>query len=67
MSYLVGDPIGGLFGIVALVDDVTDLLAVHAEVNSIRCQRQEGIVDVVKLKKSRNKHKSDIYHNQSFQ
>ena len=47
----------------ALVDDITDLLAVHAEVNSIRCQRQEGIVDVVQLNKRRNKPRSDIYHN----
>jgi hypothetical protein len=34
---------------VALVDDITDLLAVHDEVNAICGQRQERVVDVMQL------------------
>lgn len=47
MKSLVGYPLSGLFGVMTLVDDVADLLAVHDEVDAIRGQSQEGVVDVM--------------------
>lgn len=38
-----------LFGVIALVNDITDLLAVHDEVDAICGEREEGIVYVMQL------------------
>lgn len=37
----------GLFGVVTLIDDITDLLTVHDEVDAISSESQEGIMDVM--------------------
>lgn len=52
--HLVRYPLCCLFGIVTLVDDIADLLAVHNEVDAVCGQCQEGVVDVAQLKKRKN-------------
>lgn len=52
-SHLVRYSLGGFLGVVALVNDIADLLAVHYEVDAIGGQRQEGVVGVVQLKERR--------------
>lgn len=51
-SHLVRYPLSCFFGVVALVNDVADLLAVHNEVNAIGGQCQEGVMDMVQLKET---------------
>lgn len=46
----------------ALVDDITDLLAVHDEVDAVCGQCQERVMDVMQLEKnSVNTLLSDVY------
>lgn len=45
----------------ALVDDIADLLAIHNEVNTVCCQRQERVMDMVQLTKG-NAILSNIYN-----
>lgn len=52
-SHLVRYPLSCFFGVVALVNDVADLLAVHNEVNTIGGQCQEGVMDMVQLEETR--------------
>lgn len=49
MVYLFRDPLGCLFGIMTLVNDIADLLTVHDEVDAISGERQEGVVHVMQL------------------
>lgn len=51
-SHLVRYSLSCFFGVVALVYDVADLLAVHNEVNAIGGQCQEGVMDMVQLKET---------------
>lgn len=48
--YLLRDDVGSLCGIVALVDDITDFLVAHDEVNAIGGQGQKGVVRMLQLK-----------------
>lgn len=52
-SYLVRYSLSCLLGVVALVDDIADLLAIHNEVNAISGQRQERVMSMVQLKKGK--------------
>lgn len=52
-SHLVWYPLSCFFGVVALINDVADLLAVHNEVNTIGGQCQEGVMDMVQLEETR--------------
>lgn len=47
--YLLGDHVGGLGRVVALADEVADLLAVHDEVDAVSGQHQEAVISVVQL------------------
>lgn len=47
--YLLSDHVGGLSRVMALADEVADLLAVHYEVDAIGGQHQEAVVCVVQL------------------
>lgn len=51
MIYLVRYSLSCLFGVVTLVDDIADLLAVHNEVNAICGQCQERVVGMMQLRK----------------
>lgn len=53
--YLVRYSVRCLFGLVTLVDDIADLLAVHNEVNAICGQRQEWVMDMVQLRRRKRK------------
>lgn len=47
--HLLSDDVGRLGGVVALVDDVTDLLVGHDEVDAIGGENQERVVSVLQL------------------
>lgn len=49
--YLLWYSLGCLSGVVALIDYITNFLAVHNEVNAICGQNQEGVVDMMQLLK----------------
>lgn len=46
---LLSDHVGGLSRVVALADEVADLLAVHHEVDAVGGQDQEAVVRVLQL------------------
>lgn len=52
-SHLLRYSLSRLLRVAALVNDVTDLLAVHYEVNAICGECQERVVDMVQLKKEK--------------
>lgn len=49
LTHLFRYALCGLFRVVALVNDVTDLLTVHDEVDAISSECQESIMDVMQL------------------
>ncbi len=49
MTHLLRYALRSLFGVVTLVNDVTDLLTVHDEVNAISGESQKGVVYVMQL------------------
>lgn len=49
MTHLLRYTLCSLFRLVTLVNDVTDLLTVHDEVNAISGKCQKGIVDMMQL------------------
>lgn len=58
-SHLIRYSLGCFFGVMALVNDIADLLAVHNEVNAIGGQCQKGVMGVVQLKeRQREQHSS---------
>lgn len=50
MSYLVRYSLSCLLRVIALVNDIADLLAIHNEVNAICGQCQERVMGMVQLK-----------------
>ena len=48
--YLVRYSLSCLFGVMAQVDDIADLLAIHNKVDAICGQRQERVMDVMQLR-----------------
>ncbi len=49
MTHLLRYALCSLFRVVTLVNDVTDLLIVHDEVNAISGKCQKGVVDMMQL------------------
>lgn len=49
LRYLLSDDISSLCGVLALVDDITDLLVTQQEVDAIGGQGQERVVGVLDL------------------
>lgn len=49
--YLLSDDISSLCGVLALADDITDLLVTEQEIDAIGGQSQEGVVGVMDLQR----------------
>lgn len=49
MTHLLRYALRSLFRVVTLVNDVTDLLTVHDEVDAISGECQKGVMDVMQL------------------
>lgn len=49
MNYLLRYALCGLFRVITLVNDVTDLLTVHDEVDAISGECQKRVMDVMQL------------------
>lgn len=47
LCHLFSNCMGGFTGIVALIDEVTDLLAVYHEVNAICSEDQEAVISMM--------------------
>lgn len=54
-KYLVRNSLSCLFGVMALVDDIADFLAIHNEVNAVCGQCQECVMDMVQLREERGR------------
>lgn len=50
-SHLLSDDVGGVCGVLALADDVADLLVAQQEVDAVGGQSQEGVVGVLDLQR----------------
>lgn len=52
LNYLLRNTTRCLLGVVTLVDDITNLLAVHDEVDAVCGEGEEGVVDMMQLERN---------------